>query len=75
MKNPLLELNARGIFPGPSESEEAFFERDYPQVPTSAQALLITARLFDAAPDWIEVKFSSKGLMPWEGAATGSIPS
>lgn len=70
MKTPLLELNARGIFPGPSESEEEFFQRSYPQVPTSAQALLITARLFDAAPDWVEVKFGSKGLMPWEGAAT-----
>ncbi len=74
MKNQLLECNARGIFPGPSENEEEFFQRSYPQTSTSAQALIVTARLFDAAPDWVEVKFGSKGLMLWEGAATWIDP-
>ena len=38
--------------------------------PFVLEALALTSELFDAAPDWVEVKIGSKELLPWEGAAT-----
>jgi hypothetical protein len=71
IEDHLLSLNGRGIFPGPSESREHFLRRvlAVKDVSTSADSSP-TKEIFGAFPDWVEIKFSSKGLLPWEGAAT-----
>lgn len=68
----LLALNSRGLFPGPNENDQNFLGRTQASIPgvTDPKALDLTQKLFDAAPDWVEVKIGSKGLVPWEGAAT-----
>jgi hypothetical protein len=71
----LLALNNRGIFPGPNESRENFLERadssvNIPKQLSPSKAFELTKELFDADPDWVEVKMDAKGLLPWEGAAT-----
>ncbi len=67
--NKLCTLNQRGIFPGPEESDRAFFLR--------ADALLLKSgfserfqQKFNTCPDWIDVACRSNGLYFWEGAAT-----
>lgn len=62
----LLELNARGLIPGPAETEADFYQRAAAAKKNPSDPL----PLFDADPDWVEVKYEKKGLMPWEGAAT-----
>jgi hypothetical protein len=70
----LLELFARGLIPGPEESEEAFLERvERALVLESAhwqEASLSTKALFGFAIDWVAVTFSSQNLSWWEGGAT-----
>lgn len=72
LDNHLLHLNARGIFPGPAESRDHFFRRadSHPLLFPHSLALQLTNKLFDAVPDWVEVRVDSKRLYPWEGAAT-----
>ena len=64
-------LNQRGIFPWPGESRDRFFIRanSYQSI-LKSPAFNLTQELFDAVPDWIELRLESKGLLPWEGAAT-----
>jgi hypothetical protein len=67
----LLALNSRGIFPGPAESPENFLRRgELSGKAPQCKAFELTKALFDAAPDWVEIKQEAKGLLPWEGAAT-----
>lgn len=71
IEDHLLNLNARGLFPGPSESRENFSRRALAVKNDIAPATSsLTKELFDAFPDWVEVRFESKGLLPWEGAVT-----
>jgi len=66
----LISLNRRGLFPGPSEKTGGFLERAKAS-PAEAKAIPSSLlSLFDAAPDWVLVRQSKKGLLPWEGAAT-----
>ena len=71
-ENNLLTLNSRGIFPGPAESQENFLRRADSSLArnTTSKAFDRTNALFDAIPDWVEIKRDAKGLLPWEGAAT-----
>lgn len=70
-ENNLLILNARGIFPGPGEGPQSFLSRAEHKVSSAeSKAFALTKELFDAVPDWVEVHIGSKGLLPWEGAAT-----
>lgn len=68
----LLDLNRRGIFPGPAESPKSFLSRSALSGKEDSQlkAFELTKALFDAIPDWVEIKRDAKGLLPWEGAAT-----
>ncbi len=71
MEDSLLDLNSRGIFPGPSEQEKKFLKRAAAakQV-TSPEVLKLTQDIFSALPDWVKIHYAKKGLLPWEGAAT-----
>lgn len=60
----------RGIFPGPSESEEDFLLRAEALKSLDSSPPVLIQRTFNVAPDWIEVVTASKGLYFWEGAAT-----
>lgn len=62
----LLELNKRGLIPGPAESENDFYQRAAAAKKNPSESL----PFFDADPDWVEVGYDKKGLLPWEGAAT-----
>lgn len=68
----LLNLNLRGLFPGPSETFEAFFARveslSSKEVSEYSSALVHLNKIYNAAPDWMEATVQSQGLMPWEGA-------
>jgi hypothetical protein len=67
----LIFLNSRGIFPGPFESQEHFLWRvNTAKSRTVSEGLTRTEEMFDACPDWVEVRFDKKGLFLWEGAAT-----
>jgi hypothetical protein len=67
----LLSLNSRGIFPGPTECQKIFSARAKAIKSCSAEeALCWTKEIFDAYPDWVELRYEAKGLLPWEGAAT-----
>lgn len=68
----LLNLNQRGIFPGPTEQRDQFLKRAAAarQVTTPQEDLKLTKELFNAVPDWVNIHFGKKGLHPWEGAAT-----
>ncbi|OGN55619.1 MAG: hypothetical protein A2098_02125 [Chlamydiae bacterium GWF2_49_8] len=62
------ELNRRGLFPGPAETEEEFFKR-VERVGPSAQSFPHIETLFGCAPDWVPLSYSNRGLAPWQGAA------
>lgn len=67
----LIDLNRRGIFPGPSEQWDRFFKRALAAKPVSTdEALQLTEKMFCASPNWVNITFKKKGLLPWEGAAT-----
>ncbi len=69
--NNLLDLNNRGIFPGPKESLEHFSKRA--QLAAKNETYPGVNRLqdlFGVKPDWVEIKIDQKGLLPWEAAAT-----
>lgn len=69
----LVSLNQRGLFFGPSEGDEAFFQRAGTSAGRSgfhSEGLGLIEKQFDSSPDWIEVFTQSKGLPFWEGAAT-----
>ncbi len=67
----LLELNRRGLVPGPEESEVAFFARCKHALPASSPPFSsLSEQLFDVVPDWIEICYKKKGLRFWEGGCT-----
>lgn len=72
MKSDLLTWNARGLFCAPNESREGFFQRvtSCPAGSLETPALSLTEQLFDARPDWVEMKIERRGLRFWEGAVT-----
>ncbi len=78
----LLALNAEGLIPGPGETEEVFrkrvqavkehFHKQEQAIPPqhwqwAAEQL---RALFDFSPRWCAAILSSKGLAPWQAAAT-----
>lgn len=65
----LLQLNRRGIFLGPTESDKDFFLRAQFSSQKS-HVLPLVEKTFGSFPDWVEMRVLSKGLFPWEGAAT-----
>ncbi|MBI2811176.1 MAG: hypothetical protein HYX67_10155 [Candidatus Melainabacteria bacterium] len=67
--NQLVILNQRGLFPTPNETEAAFFTR-VSYLGEGQTPAPLTKEIFSISPDWVQVDFSAKGLMPWEGAAT-----
>jgi hypothetical protein len=67
----LILLNNRGLFPGPSESQEQFLKRvSGVKNLIVSEAHIRTGEIFDACPDWVEIWSGKKGLSLWEGAAT-----
>ncbi len=73
MDSGLEALAARGIFPGPIETQEDFLARAPRLLPSTTvppEPLARISALFDASPDWIQIDPKARGLMPWEGAAT-----
>lgn len=69
--NQLNQFNLRGLIHAPDESDAAFFLRSKKaslseQFPESKLA----KELFDIAPDWVWLVYSSKGLHFWEGGCT-----
>lgn len=81
-REKLLALNAEGLIPGPNETAESFAERVEatqkffrdqkdvfpPAVWDWPREQLKT--LFDFSPRWCAASGSSKGLTPWQAAAT-----
>jgi len=83
-KDKLLELNYRGIIPGPNESSESFEQRvnsiRHPRFFEQYKdhqilswhefdwAKSTLAQLFDISPDWAVAYYSNKGLSFWQGA-------
>jgi hypothetical protein len=71
----LLSLFKRGLIPGPSETEEAFLLRassrpplpDWNDVPPLPSA-------WGFSIDWVPLSYSSKKLLPWEGAIFWDTP-
>lgn len=68
------ELCAKGLIPGPNESEEHFLKRVKEAKPRPLdadveEALQRTKALFGVAPDWVPIFYSNKNLAPWEAAA------
>jgi hypothetical protein len=71
IEDKLLNLDSRGIFPGPSESRDDFLRRALSvKNITTSKIPSMTKEIFNAFPDWVEIRFGSKDLLPWEGAAT-----
>jgi hypothetical protein len=78
----LLVLNSEGLIPGPGESEENFCQRVQAVkncFHTQGAALAPhhwqwaseqLQALYDFAPRWCTAIYSSKGLAPWQAAAT-----
>jgi hypothetical protein len=62
----LVDLGARGILPGPHETDRDFLHRikekgaDIP-LPAAIE------KLFSISPDWVKISHSNKGLLPWQG--------
>ncbi len=85
----LLNLNARGLIPGPQESEQEFLQRlkkleavSVEGTPLSQtdweEALAVLEPLYGVRPDWIKAYYSNRKLPFWQAAATWieeSIPS
>jgi hypothetical protein len=70
-KEELVNRNRRGLIHAPDESDAAFFARCRRMIVSpSAPKSDLANRLFDIAPDWIEIDFSTKGLRFWEGGCT-----
>ena len=79
----LLDLNERGFFPGPDESEEDFLRRvewvkqaagalGERAIPSShwVWARLHLRELFGFAPECLPAYYSNRSLAPWQGAAS-----
>lgn len=78
----LLSLNSEGLIPGPGETEEDFRKRvlavkeffqaqESPIAPHHWHWASEQLRaLFDFTPRWCAAFYSSKGLAPWQAAAT-----
>lgn len=68
----LLSFFKRGLIPGPSESEDAFIRRiqSHQPLPFPEWKEIATPMLakWGFSIDWIPITYSSKGLLPWEGA-------
>lgn len=78
----LIAHDLQGMIPGPCEDEEAFCKRVkaqkkafHEQEEKVSDALWGWPKerlqsLFGFSPQWVSASFSSKGLLPWEAAAT-----
>jgi hypothetical protein len=78
----LLSLNAEGFIPGPNEAQESFLERVRATREFFAKQETVLPShhwhwpaeqlktLFDFSPRWCAASYSSKGLAPWQAAAT-----
>jgi hypothetical protein len=78
----LLNLNSEGLFPGPGETEDAFRQRvqAVKEFFHSQESSIASQHwhwaseqlraLFDFTPRWCAAFYSSKGLAPWQAAAT-----
>ncbi len=85
----LLDLNRRGLIPGPQESEEEFLQRLAKIETVKAEGVSLSSSDWEEAyavlephfgirPDWVRAYYSPKGLPFWQAAATWieeSIPS
>ena len=58
------EWNRRGLIPGPTEGEESFLDR----VKLAERVSDGEVGLYGISPDWVEMRESDRGLMPWHGA-------
>lgn len=65
-KSQLIDLNKKGLIPGPLESVEQFSRR----ISFCEHKKPVSLSLYKIEPDWLEVTFSNQGLMPWEGGCT-----
>ncbi len=72
MDSKLLHWNERGIFPGPTEPEDRFYARAGSLVATETppSSIALIQKNFRSTPDWAQIIVKSKGLFPWEAAAT-----
>ncbi len=66
----LLQWNARGLIPGPKEDELHFFKRVSSYSTTTAPPLERVENLYGFSPDWLDISFSNKGLLPWHMGIT-----
>ncbi len=67
----LINLNNRGIFPGPNEPQDHFFKRALAAtIRIAPEKLKLVQDIFDASPDWVNIEEKRKGLLPWEGGAS-----
>jgi len=68
----LLNLAKRGLIPGPNETQENFLNRisKFPFFQGSLDGSVLTTKLFGFSPDWIQVRYTNKGLALWEGGCT-----
>lgn len=68
----LLALFQRGLIPGPHESEEAFLQRVQSRPPLASaewnEVAVPLLKQYGFAMDWVPILYSSKKLLPWEGA-------
>lgn len=81
MEQDLIDLNRQGILAGPLEEKYSFFIRVdqlFKQAPLHpVQFPDALRRLYDIAPDYLDVSFSNEGLDAWEAGCTwiwGNIP-
>ncbi len=72
-----LKMARRGWIPLEGETEQAFVERarhleklGSPLREHAPEALELCQALYGISPDWVPCTLSSKGLSPWQGAAT-----
>jgi len=75
----LIELNQRGLIPGPDEEEASFQARAFYNLglrntlPTANDGILQEAypqlKPYDITPDWVPVLFDNTHLSPWHGAS------
>lgn len=71
----LLDLNKKGLFPGPKESEEDFLKRANQFLKSTSfldqeclESLQKAKELYDISPHWVEIEYGNLGLRFWEAA-------
>jgi hypothetical protein len=67
------ELNQLGLFPGPDEEESSFLKRvSYClALPKNERGVFSSIENdYGFSPTWVQIDYSNKGLLPWEGGCT-----